>query len=93
MGFNRSYLDFYKGFGWMLGVYLLGHAVLFWQLAGLAKVPQANLRPLVAVLCVEYCLVAAVGAKFLFWVPLGMSTTIAALLLVACVSLRADGRS
>jgi len=93
MGFNRSYLDFYKGFGWMLGVYLLGHAALFWQLAGLAKVSQANLRPLVAVLCVEYCLVAAVGAKFLFWVPLGMSTTIAALLLVACVSLRADGRS
>ena len=92
MGFNRSYLDFYKGFGWMLGVYLLGHAVLFWQLAGLPKVAQANLRPLVAVLCVEYCLVAAVGAKFLFWVPLGMSTAIAALLLVACISLRAGGR-
>jgi hypothetical protein len=92
MGFNRSYLDFYKGFGWMLGVYLLGHAVLFWQLAALAKVAQANLRPLVAVLCVEYCLVAAVGAKFLFWVPLGMSTAIAALLLVACVSLRAGSR-
>jgi hypothetical protein len=89
MGFNRSYLDFYKGFGWMLGVYLLGHAVLFWQLAGLAKVAQANLRPLVAVLCVEYGLVAAVGAKFLFWVPLGMSTAIAALLLVACVKVRA----
>jgi hypothetical protein len=92
MGFSRSYLDFYKGFGWMLGVYLLGHAVLFWQLAGLATVARANLRPLVAVLCVEYCLVAAVGAKFLFWVPLGMSAVIAGLLLVACVSLRVDVR-
>lgn len=92
MGFNRSYLDFYKGFGWMLGIYLLGHAVLFWQLAGFAKVAQANLRPIVAVLCVEYCLAAAVGAKFLFWVPLGMSTAVAALLLVACVSLRVDDR-
>ena len=62
MGFSRSYLDFYKGFGWMLGIYLLGHAVLFWQLAALAKVARANLRPLVAVLCIEYCLVAAVAA-------------------------------
>ena len=88
MGFNRSYLDFYRGFGWMLGVYLLGHAVLFWQLAGFAKVEQACLRPLVTVLCIEYCLVAALAGHYLFWVPLGMSTAIAALMLLACVSLR-----
>jgi hypothetical protein len=91
MGFNRSYLDFYQGFGWMLGVYLLGHAVLFWQLAGIAKVSQAYLRPLVAVLCIEYCLVAAVGGQFLFLLPLAMSTAIAASLLLAWISLRTVG--
>jgi hypothetical protein len=91
MGLSRSYLDFYKGFGWMLGVYLLGHAVLFWQLGGLAKVAPSKLRPIVAVLCIEYCLVAAVGGQFLFWVPLGMSTAIAALLLSARVSLGVGG--
>jgi uncharacterized protein YjeT (DUF2065 family) len=93
MGFNRSYLDFYEGFGWMLGVYLLGHAVLFWQLAGLAKVAQANLRPLVTVLCIEYCLVAVVGGNFLFWIPLGISAAITALLVLSWVSLRASGLS
>jgi hypothetical protein len=92
MGFNRSYQDFYEGFGWMLGVYLLAHAVLFWQLAGLAKVAQIHLRPLVAVLCIEYVLIAALGARFLFWIPLGMSAAIAALLMVTWISLGAGMR-
>jgi hypothetical protein len=87
MGFNRSYLDFYKGFGWMLGVYLVGHAVLFWQLSGLVKSTRTILRPLVAVLCIEYCLVAVAGGMFLFWIPLGMSAAITALLVVSWISL------
>jgi len=87
MGLSRSYLDFYQGFGWMLGVYLLGHAVLFWQLAGLAKTARGILLPLVAVLCVEYCLIASIAGIFLFWIPLGMSAAIAACLIIAAVSL------
>jgi hypothetical protein len=37
MGFERSYFDFYVGFGWTLAVYLVMQAVLLWQLAGFAK--------------------------------------------------------
>ncbi len=29
MGFKGSFFDFYLGFGWLLGAYLLGHAILF----------------------------------------------------------------
>jgi hypothetical protein len=87
MGLDRTYRDFYEGFGWMLGVYLLAHAILFWQLAGLARVAPTHLRPLVAVLCIEYILVAALGGRFLFWIPLGMSAAIAAVLLMSWISL------
>jgi hypothetical protein len=87
MGLTRSYDDFYQGFGWMNGVYLLAHAILFWQLSNLAKVAPNYARPQVALLCIESVLVAALAARFLFWIPLGMSATIAALLLLGWISL------
>ncbi len=36
MGANRSYLDFYMGFGWSISVAMLLQSVLLWQLASLA---------------------------------------------------------
>jgi hypothetical protein len=87
MGFNRSYSDFYEGFGWMIGVFLLAHAVLFWQLASLARTDSNRLRPVVAIQCIEYALVAALGGRFLFWTPLCMSAAIAAALLLGWISL------
>src|SRR6185369_3743946 len=33
MGVNRSYFDFYMGFGWSISVILLMQAILLWQLA------------------------------------------------------------
>ena len=53
MGFERTYYEFYVGFGWMLGAYAAAHAVIFWQLAGLSSQFPGKLRPLVAVLCLE----------------------------------------
>jgi hypothetical protein len=44
MGLGRSYFDFYEGFGWMLGAYLIGHAILFWQLSWLATRSGTGLR-------------------------------------------------
>jgi hypothetical protein len=87
MGFHRSYEDFYEGFGWMIGIYLLAHAVLFWQLAYLTRIGSTKLRPLVAILCLEYVFICILSAKFLFWIPLVMSAAIAAVLLQSWISL------
>jgi hypothetical protein len=46
-GVNRSYFDFYRGFGFLLTVYLVLQAVLLWQLAGVARVNRSLARPLV----------------------------------------------
>jgi hypothetical protein len=80
MGLRRSYFDFYEGFGWMLSAYLIGHAILFWQLSGLAPRRGLGVRPIVAVLCLESFAAALVAWRFLFWVPTVMSGTIAACL-------------
>ena len=80
MGLQRSYFDFYEGFGWMLTAYLIGHAILFWQLSGLATQRGLGVRPILAVLCLESFVAALVAWRFLFWVPAVMSGAIAACL-------------
>jgi hypothetical protein len=77
MGLERSYYDFYVGFGWLSGAYLVGHAILFWQIAGLSIQSATTLRPVVVVLCIEALCATLLGWRFLFWVPvafLGLTT-------------------
>jgi len=87
MGLQRSYEDFYGGFGWMLGAYLVAHAILFWQLAVLVRAGMPGLRAVVGVLALEYAVIAALAGRFLFWVPLGLAATIAVLLAAGAWSL------
>lgn len=89
MGLSRSYRDFHLGFGWMLAAYLFGHAVLFWQLAGLSLVPGTGTRPVVGVLLVEALIIAALAGEYLFWIPLAMSAAIAGCLAMALLANRA----
>ena len=44
MGANRSYLDFFMGFGWSLSVFMLMQTIVLWQLASLAQTDPARLR-------------------------------------------------
>src|SRR4029453_15123912 len=44
-GANRSFLDFFMGFGWSISVFMLMQTVLLWQLASLARTDQARVRP------------------------------------------------
>jgi hypothetical protein len=83
MGLERSYYDFYVGFGWLLGAYLVGHAILFWQIASLSFPSSAQLRPVVVVLCVEAVCATLLGWEFLFWVPVALSGLTAVCLGVA----------
>src|SRR5215467_14131159 len=52
MGANRSYLDFFLGFGWSIAVFMLMETILLWQLASLVKTEPARLRPMIAVIAV-----------------------------------------
>jgi len=44
---NRSYLEFYRGFGFLLSVSLLMQTVLLWQLGTVATTDRALARPFV----------------------------------------------
>src|SRR3954465_12573607 len=55
VGHMRSYADFYRGFGLAVTIYLTAEAIVFWQLASLAKTGGRRLRPLLATFLVAYC--------------------------------------
>ena len=92
MGQPRSYYDFYEGFGWMLSAYLIGHAILFWQLSGLATQRGLGVCPIVAVLCLESTVAALAAWRFLFWVPAVMSGAIAACLALSVALMSTTAR-
>lgn len=61
-GVSRSYLDFYRGFGFTLGLFLLLQAVLLWQLAGIARTDAAQVKGMIAAFAI-----AALGCGILSW--------------------------
>src|SRR5215470_11145860 len=49
MGVSRSYLDFFMGFGWSISVAMLMQTAQLWQMASLARVDVAKVRPMIVV--------------------------------------------
>ena len=82
MGANRSYLDFYMGFGWSISVAMLLQTVLLWQMASLARTDAARVRPMIAVFVLATLAGAIIAWRFIFPVPALFSTV----LLVALVA-------
>src|ERR1700739_2645437 len=66
MGANRSYLDFYMGFGWSLSVAMLMQTVLLWQMASLAQTNPAGVRPMIAVVALATLAGGVVAWRFIF---------------------------
>src|SRR5262245_7499562 len=69
MGVNRSFLDFYLGFGHSLSVFLLLQSVLLWQIAGLAATDAARIRPLVGAITLASLACGLLSWRYLFPVP------------------------
>lgn len=82
-GAERSYLDFYLGFGWSLSVYLLLQAVLLWQVATLNAASPAGARALIATFVVANALAAVVAGQFIFATPTACFAAITGCLLMA----------
>ena len=69
MGANRSYLDFFMGFGWSLSIAMLMQTILLWQMASLASANPTAVRPMIAVIAVAALAGGIVAWRFIFPVP------------------------
>ena len=85
MGVNRSYLDFFVGFGWSIAVFMLMETILLWQFASLAKREPARLRPMISVIAVATLATGAIAWRFIFPVPVLFSAVLAVPLSLAYV--------
>ena len=82
LGSNRTYWDFYFGFGVIISAYLLVQAVVLWQIGSLAKREPAKVRAIVASFLVAFIINAFLSWKYFFAIPL-----INAILISACLGL------
>jgi hypothetical protein len=76
-GVSRTYLDFYLGFGFIIGVYLLAQAVVLWQLASMAKADPIRVRPLVGSFLLASVVSIFLSWRFIFLLPVVSFTAVA----------------
>ena len=88
MGANRSYLDFYMGFGWSITVAMVMQTVLLWQLASLARTDPASVRPMIAVIALATVASGVIAWRFIFPVPALFSSALVIALAAAYVVAR-----
>lgn len=69
MGTNRSYLDFFMGFGWSIGVFLLLQSALLWQMASLARSNAMQVRPMIAMFGLAILASGVIAWRFILPVP------------------------
>jgi hypothetical protein len=85
MGVNRSYLDFFLGFGWSLSVAMLLQSVLLWQLASLARSDAAQVRPMIAAFTLATLAGGVIAWLFIFPVPALFSAALLIVLVAAYI--------
>jgi len=83
MGVNRSYLDFFMGFGWSITVAMFLQTVLLWQMASLARTNAAQVRPMIAAFALATLASAALAWRFLFPLPALFCLVLLAILVAA----------
>jgi hypothetical protein len=85
MGANRSYLDFFMGFGWSISVFMLLQTILLWQLASLARANPALVRPMVAVFALATLASGVIAWRLIFPIPALFSGALVVVLVAAFV--------
>jgi len=86
MGVSRTYMDFYRGFGFTLSVYLLLQAVVLWQIASVARTNTALVRPIILSMLVASVVNAILTWRFIFPVPALFSVAVTVFLIAAFVT-------
>jgi len=83
MGANRSYFDFFMGFGWSISVAMLLQTVLLWQIASMARTNVAHVRPMIAVFALATLVSGMIAWRFIFPLPAVFSGALLLTLLAA----------
>jgi hypothetical protein len=86
MGVDRTYWDFYAGFGFTISAFMVLQAVLLWQLATIARDEPRRVRPLIASMLVATVPTGLVAWKFIFAVPVVFAAVLAVCLGLAYVA-------
>jgi hypothetical protein len=82
MGALITHWDVYYGSGLVIGTAILLHAVLFWQLATLARTDPVKARPFVATLLAAYC-----AFVMLYWIYFYAGPILVTTGIVVCLAL------
>jgi hypothetical protein len=90
-GTERSYLDFYLGFGCSISVFQMLLAVLLWQLATMAAANPVCARPMIATIAVATALCAGITYVFILPLPALFSLILTGSLAVAYFVARRAG--
>lgn len=88
MGADRSYLDFFMGFGWSLSVAMLLQSILLWQIANLARTDALRVRPMIAVFALAQRAGGIIAWHFIFPLPALFSVILLVVLVAAFVVAR-----
>ncbi len=80
-GFNRTYWDFYVGFGLFVSVFLVFAAVLAWQMGGLAPETLALMRGPAWALVICFAAVTILSWRYFFIAPI-----VFAILITVCLT-------
>ena len=83
LGFDRTYWDFYVGFGLIISVLLLLAVVLAWQLGGLPPESLALMRGTAWALALCFAAITVVSWTYLFILPIVFSIVITVCLTAA----------
>jgi len=84
-GVSRTYLDFYRGFGFILSVFLLMQSVLLWQLAGSDR---ATARRMVLTLLCAAIVTTILSWRFIFPLPAYFGVALSVCLALALAARR-----
>jgi hypothetical protein len=83
LGVNRSYFDFYMGFGYSISVSQVMLTILLWQFSTLARTDSLRVRPMIMVVALAIAVGGLVAWRFIFPVPALFSLALVATLIMA----------
>jgi hypothetical protein len=83
LGVNRSYFDFYMGFGYSISVSQVMLTILLWQFATLAQTDSLRVRPMIIVVVLAIAVGGLIAWRFIFPVPALFSLALVATLIMA----------
>ncbi len=93
LGHVRSYWDFYRGMGLGLTIFLTAEAIVFWQLASLAKSDSRRLRPVLMTFAIAYLVFSVNSYRYFFIAPVIVEVLIAACLVAAMAASRSGSEA